>query len=755
MNIRRLTEVLPSELAPEVTGRWEKFQRGRKRATPTSFLALLHEEGVINGSQLGDALGALEVQVTFSQGLQGQEMPIPEGPRYRLVGLLGKGAMGEVHIAREPSLNRNVAVKRMDPAVARDPDLSARFLTEAQITAQLDHPGIVPVYAFEVRGDGTREYAMKMIRGRTLEEVIEETRAALDARRKLDEHHSLRTRLDLFLQVCNAMAYAHDRGVIHRDLKPENVMVGAFHEVIVMDWGIGKVIGTPELIPASAVEEGKATETQVGIIIGTPQYMSPEQAEGLNDELEGRSDLYSLGLILYELVCLKPARVGGTPYEMIFAAQKGVLEPVRPYTSLAPVPRELRAIIGRATILDRERRYSDVAALADDIRRFLADREVLASRDTVLQRAQRWISHHRELTLAGILGLVLLLVLVAVVSVGGGLAALEVDRRAAARREAAIGAYVAEVSSQASHMDTQFRRFEGLVEGLAFSAEHALTHDPPRVAYYLQDGFDDPDRQPPDLLASDIYVDPISFGFPDTTLAPGVNESAARRRILQLNALTPRLRDVLLRGRGAELLELSSEQQARMLVAGRIPVVWAYVATEDGLMVGIPGQGLYEDDYDPREMEWYQWAREQRTPAWSTAGVDESDWGLLMTCARALFDDEQRLLGVAALDLTYKYVVSELMEPEGLPVEVDTWLVNSEGLVEVDSRLKEEARHVVEFEWVPYPHQEILEATRSESGAQILETEIDGERRLFAWSRVESLDMTYIVSGSAEEVLSR
>jgi len=754
MNIRRLTDVLPPELAPDVASRWEAYRRSQRKPSFTGFLAQLHEQGVINASQLGDALGALEVQVTFSAGLRGTDVPLPEGPRYRLLGLLGKGAMGEVHIAREPLLNRNVALKRMSPGVARDPDLSARFLTEAQITAQLDHPGIVPIYAFEVRSDGTREYAMKMIRGRTLESVIAETRAFLDARRKPDEAHSLRTRLDLFLQVCNAMAYAHDRAVIHRDLKPENVMVGAFHEVIVMDWGIAKVVGTPELLPASAVQDGQATEDQ-GMVIGTPQYMSPEQAEGLNDVLDGRSDQYSLGLILHELVCLRPARAGNSPYEMIFAAQEGVLQPVRPYSSLAPVPRELRAIIGRATMLDREKRYPDVASLADDIRRFLADEEVLASRDTTLQRAQRWISHHRELALAGIMGLVLLMVLGAVASVGGGLAILEMNRRAAAHREAVIGAYVADVTGQAHHMDNEFRRFEGLLEGLAFTAEHVLTHDPQRVEYYMQDGFDDPARQPPDMVASDVYGDPISLGYPDTTVAAGVKEAAVRRQILQLNGITSSLKDVVLRGRGEELLSLSPDQQARMVVAGRIPVVWSYVATEEGVMVGYPGQGLYGDDYDPRTTEWYTWARKRKTPGWSAAGVDESNFGLLLTCARGLFDDEQHLLGVAALDLTYKHVVDELLEPKDLPVEVTTWLVNDKGVVEIDSQLKDLARHVEEYEVEPFPYPEVFEEARSDTGAQYLETEVDGRDRLFAWSRVESLGMTYITATDSEALLDR
>src|SRR5690606_29621012 len=146
-------------------------------------------------------------------------------------------AMGEVYIARDTLLNRNVAFKTMDPTVAADPGLAERFLIEAQVTAQLDHPSIIPVYALDIER-GRKAYAMKLIRGQTLEDYIHATRAFYDRGVEPDADFGLDARLELFVQVCNAVHYAHTRGVVHRDLKPENVMVGAFHEVIVMDWGI-------------------------------------------------------------------------------------------------------------------------------------------------------------------------------------------------------------------------------------------------------------------------------------------------------------------------------------------------------------------------------------------------------------------------------------------------------------------------------------------------------------------------------------
>ena len=208
--------------------------------------------------------------------------PVATFGQYRMLGTIGQGAMGEIQIARDQELGRTVAFKRMLPELARDAAMAARFFAEAQITAQLDHPNVVPIYDFEVAPDQSLGYAMKLVEGLTMTKVIEDARELLRLEGPAREPARLADRLRNFLAVCDAMAFAHAKGVLHRDLKPDNVMVGRHGQVYVMDWGICRVIGTPDEAPGEVEARIGASEvhgrTRYGAIIGTPAYMSPEQA---------------------------------------------------------------------------------------------------------------------------------------------------------------------------------------------------------------------------------------------------------------------------------------------------------------------------------------------------------------------------------------------------------------------------------------------------------------------------------------------
>src|SRR5262249_31702926 len=223
--------------------------------------------------------------------------------RYTLTHLHAQGGLGQVWLALDGDLGRQVALKELRPERVDDPTLRDRFLEEGRITGQLEHPGIIPVYELARRSaDGQPFYTMRIIRGRTLSDAIK-------------DYHQKRTNdragmLDLvglltaFVGVCNAVAYAHSRKVIHRDLKPQNVVLGDFGEVIVLDWGLAKLVDRPEHsepLPSVALGEGDARDpTLQGQVLGTPAYMAPEQAEGRLDRVDHRSDIYGLGSILYE-----------------------------------------------------------------------------------------------------------------------------------------------------------------------------------------------------------------------------------------------------------------------------------------------------------------------------------------------------------------------------------------------------------------------------------------------------------------------
>ena len=292
--------------------------------------------------------------------------------------------------------NRQVALKELRPERSADATLLSRFLEEAKVTGQLEHPGIVPVYELARRSsDGKPFYTMRFIRGRTLAEAAREYHRKLQAAEAgpLD----LATLLNALVGVCNAVAYAHSRGVIHRDLKPQNVVLGDFGEVIVLDWGLAKLVDRPEkATPFSSVALGEVeghSATMPGQVLGTPSYMSPEQAEGAT--VNQASDVYGLGAVLYEILTGRPPFESSETRELL---RRVVIEaPARPRDVVSTTPRALESVCLKALAKSPSDRFGSATELADEIRRFLADEPVQSFREPLAARVGRWMRRHRML----------------------------------------------------------------------------------------------------------------------------------------------------------------------------------------------------------------------------------------------------------------------------------------------------------------------------------------------------------------------
>lgn len=324
--------------------------------------------------------------------------PAPTGDRFEILRPHAWGGLGEVCIARDRELNREVALKRILERHSADTDSCARFQMEAEITGGLEHPGIVPVYALGASADGRPYYAMRFIRGETLKEAIRRHHTPeplSDGEKRLE----LRSLLGRFIAVCNAIEYAHSRGVIHRDIKPNNIMLGKFGETLVVDWGLAKAVGCSnvtaqreesELIPLSG---GGSSETLPGSAIGTPSYMSPEQADGRIDEIGPASDIYSLGATLYTLLTGKEPFEASVVGLILAKVQTGDFVPPRVRNSR--VPGALSAICMKAMSLSPADRYASCLALAQDIEHWLADEPVTAYAEPISTRLSRWVKRHR------------------------------------------------------------------------------------------------------------------------------------------------------------------------------------------------------------------------------------------------------------------------------------------------------------------------------------------------------------------------
>jgi WD40 repeat protein/tRNA A-37 threonylcarbamoyl transferase component Bud32 len=329
------------------------------------------------------------------------------GPRYTLTRLHATGGIGRVWVAYDSDLGREVALKELRPERSQDRGFADRFLHEARITGQLEHPGIVPVYELTRRPeDGQPYYTMRFIRGRTLTDAIRayhDKRAA--GRAEPLERVAL---LNAFVATCNAVAYAHSRGVIHRDLKGQNVVLGDFGEVVVLDWGFAKVLGGADdsagaapVVPAAEAGPG---HTMQGQVIGTPAYMSPEQGDVRSDRIDRRTDVYGLGAILYELLTGRPPFPGAEVQEVLRQVREA--EPARPRQVRAGVPRALEAVCLRALAREPARRYGSAGELAREVQRWLADEPVAAYREPAVARLGRWARRHQPLV-AGLTALLL------------------------------------------------------------------------------------------------------------------------------------------------------------------------------------------------------------------------------------------------------------------------------------------------------------------------------------------------------------
>lgn len=369
------------------------------------------------------------------RGERSDQEAFPAGPsRYAGDQELGRGGWGVVIRASDRQLDRDVAVKKLGTHAVGNPEMVKRFMHEGLITAQLQHPGIVPVYERGMRGeDGQPFYAMKLLEGVTLQHKLRDYHCMQPGAAKRSQLNHL---LACFVDICNAIAYAHQQQVIHRDLKPENVIVGQFGETVVVDWGLAKRMGSdPDEAPPHdnsmatlaagtpmmpSAEEVAATDahpaaTRMGSIVGTPAYMSPEQARGATDEIGPHSDIYALGVILYEML------TGHTPFHSsdvqttLANVIRGHYKPPQAIDRSVPPP--LASICRHAMAARPEDRYATAQQMADDVSRYLAGDKVSVHNESTIERVGRACRQRPALVAASIAGALILAISASVTSV--------------------------------------------------------------------------------------------------------------------------------------------------------------------------------------------------------------------------------------------------------------------------------------------------------------------------------------------------
>ena len=324
--------------------------------------------------------------------------PLPLLDRHGDPSPLGVGGMGEVFLVREKLLNRFVALKAVRAELASRPSSIKRFLKEAQITAQLQHPGVIPVYEHGELPDGRPYFTMREIKGRTLKDLVTSVHAAsTDGQWAPDPSGwTLRRLIEVFHRACETVAYAHHRRVVHRNLKPSNIMAGDFGEVLVLDWGLAKIVGGDREDDGpsepDAIQVTERHDTKSGVVAGTPAYMAPEQARGEHESVGPATDVYSLGAVLYEILRNRPPFAASEASTHVGTVAKQAIKGQRPaldFPDVPPVPQELQVICARALEIEAEDRYPEAGALAAEVSAWLEGAKNLAVAKSFLADAQQ------------------------------------------------------------------------------------------------------------------------------------------------------------------------------------------------------------------------------------------------------------------------------------------------------------------------------------------------------------------------------
>ena len=558
---------------------------------------------------------------------------------YELKNQFASGAQGIIRTAFDKSLKRDIVVKSLKiEEVEEHARLDENsFVSEARIMAQLDHPSIIPLYGLHCGTKNKLHLAMKHIHGKTLKKYFQDivTLYERDGIENFDERHSMSSRIEYLIKVCEAVDYAHNKGVIHRDLKPENIMIGNYGEVYVMDWGLACL--------AEADAHNKSE------LVGTPCYIAPELIRG--EPCSPQSDIFSLGIILFEIITLQKAVPGKTVNEVLKNIIHSKYRPFKHRFLKGKPSADLKSIVAKAICDPLTQRYKSAKDMAADLKLFLMNEETRARPDNIFRKCIRAMINHKLITSIVILSMLLALAASTIHSLRSQNALMKEQEI----REAMLTSFQARFAQRASKMERIFFYFKTQLANLAYRAGHLLSGK--AVAserIYSFDDFAKPSTVPTDYAYSPFYS--IKLSLDCAIFIPGPNVKMTDKQSRRIFPLQAMFKHYIFTSDPKFKNKTKSSVKKIILNAGA-PLSWVSIGLKNGTMFSSPGTSCYSKNFDPRKRPWYKKALTQKNSIiWSEPYKCAVSSKILIACIKCVYDKENNFQGVVSMDIRLDYI---------------------------------------------------------------------------------------------------
>ena len=666
------------------------------------------------------------------------------GKRYKILKMIAEGGFGKIFLARDLVLGREVVIKSLKTEHLARPESVEKFISEAKLSAQLDHPAIVPLFSLDTDTVDGLHLAMQLVNGITLKEYLNRCRNKFAAKKIGTRRYerNLQVRLESFLKVCDAIEYSHGRGIIHCDLKPENIMLGKNGEVYVMDWGIACPNGT----------------CRKGNLEGTPAYMPPETFQ--NGIANPQTDVFALGMILNEIVTLRKPVSGADAKEIIGKIRAGKFEPSTPENPRLRLSPVLRAIIEKARAMDPRERYRSAGELAADIRHFLFNEEVSACPDSLLQKFVRFLGRHGKLMLITTLGMIALGAVAVSFTLYKQVKAEMIEQtRSEFRysRDQELAQLLARAIGVSRTFDRQINNLEHDLTAITTNAMMLLNanirmadDEPIYSRNDLSRG-----KVPPTMARSRGFGYEIDLNHIVYHIAPGAKPADSEERVRRLSMLRPVFLFALIESRQDHTLaEHNLPILKQRLLDSGAPLIDAYLGFQDGLFVLYPCSKILPENFDHRQRPWYKErmdiAHTSLAATWGSPYLSV-DGDMMLPCTRPMIDLHGKFHGVAAIDVSVLKLVNSLRGRGGRgKYLLEKTIVDAAGgvIVDISENFIEESNRIHQgidqgSKRILYRDMALFERIKSRRNGIIIRAE-NGRHRAYIFSGMYSVEWYYI-----------